>query len=225
MTYLENRITARWWDYTRVVEKEKIDTIIENLYRVPSKQCGYEQKCVIFGPNSYDIKKNIYDNYAWADENNKLLGPGVVKYFNGQLLAQYLFMWVTRYKEVDGTEENWAIQKYRFEKRIQKAFLESGIGAGVVMTIAEDLGLDTGFSICFDSKNVANALGYTDEYALVALGVGYMQDHSDVSNPCLLKAVYHENKIVGYDNYNIPQHLTDKIRKLKPSNETIVEIR
>ncbi len=230
--YLDNRITTKWWDSSRLPQQEHINILADVAYKVPSKQSVCEWRLVILGPSPEAtlIKRNLYENYTWCDTKGVIGGsaPGL-RVYNGQYLAPYLFTWVTRWKEIDLTKDEYEKRRTEYWTRLRLVMLEIGISAGAVLTAAEDMELSTGFGGCHDQRLLADMIGYPGESAWVALGVGYGEDHREwLSKTRTTKKLIKDSsgRVIGHDRINHPidQSASHLFRARRPPKNTLVKI-
>jgi nitroreductase len=225
--YLEKRITTKWWN-DQEVEKEHLDTLLETVYSTPSKQNCYEWRCIVLtnSDKGKKIKKHLYENHTWVDANLVRAGSADgPRNFNGQYLAPLLFVWVTRFSEIDVDKDIYADERRNPTSRLVHASLNIGICAGAVMTAAEDIGLDTGFGICHDARELSKIMGYDNEHGIVVLGVGYGEKDMYTDSNRVMKNVVVDNKIIGRDLVNIPANVKNtKMRERKPSKDTLIKL-
>ena len=231
LPFLKNRITTKWWE-NRVVGEDILETLMQTAYLAPSKQNYYDWRCIVLTQSEEGrrIKKELYEKYTWSDSNSTIMGtgPGPRKY-NGQYLAPVLFVWLSRWRE-NKLDPRWAPEKTNHEIRNMHTHAEVGIAAGSVMTTAEAMGLNTGFGLCHDSIELAKIMGYPEEFALLALGVGY--GVKDPAPPRVAAPFYASHKdvvindeITGVDLINIPPEVTyTSIRARKPLRDTILKV-
>jgi nitroreductase len=229
--YLEKRITTRWWT-DKPVEKEYLDVLLETAYLSPSKQNCYEWRCIVLtdSEKGKQIKKDLYENHAWSDSNLVMNGNAEgPKRYNGQYLAPLLFVWVTRFLEINLNNDRYAPERKNSGRRDIHVCLNAGICAGAIMTAAEDIGLNTGFGQCHDSEKLAEIVGYPGEYGIVVLGVGYGEEHMYIPDHKLsvnrTKNVIINGKVEGTDDINVPVNVkSTNMRVRKPSKETLIQL-
>jgi nitroreductase len=226
-SYLKNRITTKWWQ-NKIIEEEKINALLETAYLSPSKQNSYEWKCIVI-TNSEEgkrIKKHLYENLTWVDSNDVKLGSAQgTRRYNGQYLAPLLFVWVSRFLEIDLKNIKYARERLNLESRRLHLYINVGIVSGAVMTAAEDMGLNTGFGLCHDYSTVADLLGYKGEHAILVLGVGYGEEHTHTAGTGFDKEVIIDQKIAGVDFINLPVEIKNStVRSKKPEKNTLIQL-
>lgn len=229
--FLDSRITTKWWDYANPPTITQINQLTDVAYKTPSKQCVNEWRLVVIGPSTEGqaFKQSLYENHTWCDSQGILGGSAAgPRVYNGQYLAPYLFIWLTRWREIDLTKD--PLETRRADPLIRQRLvnLEIGICAGSVMTAAEHMGLDTGFGGCHNYLTLANLLGYPGESAWLAMGVGRGLDQSSwvKSTGEFKKPITVNGQTLGTDYANIP--LATKrhpIRQRKPAKAVLVKMR
>ena len=227
-SFLKNRITTKWWQDKNLTQ-DQLALLLETAYLSPSKQNCYEWRCVVLTQSDEGkrIKKDIYQNQSWVDSKEVRTGTAIgPRKYNGQYLAPALFLWISRYKEIE-LNLRFSPERINSSDRDRTLNIEIGLSSGAVMTTAEYLGLSTGFGLCHDSEKLAEILGYSGERAVLALGVGIAEIHSTPTNIANihLKNVILDGKIIGTDHINLdPKIKTTVPRSRKPLKETITRI-
>lgn len=228
--YLKNRITTKWWQDLPIGE-DIVEKLAQTVYYSPSKQNYYDFRCIIITDSEQgkSLKKDFFLNYTWSDANRVLMGPAPgLKRYNGQYLAPLLFVWLSRWTE-NPLDPKWAPEKANYATRERHTNIEVGISSGAVMTTAESMGLNTGFGLCHDSVALAAALGHPQEFALLALGVGYaVHEPTPIPKtvPPLQRAVRNDRgSILGFDLINLPAEMNDVPHRVrKPAREDFISV-
>lgn len=194
-TLLQNRFTAKWWDYTRPIEAEKIAELYECIRLAPSKNGDYCFEIYAFGNSAQDaeFKQWLYwENTYCLDTIRGKKGPGLRRY-NGQVIAPLVLMWVATDNHTDTRHD-------------------CIVSSTVAMLSAESLGLQTGFNGCIGEKEIAEKLNLSG-LPIMTLGVGYA-DKFDIQEK--RNVVDNNGNVVGSDYANIPPGMTSHTRKNRP---------
>jgi hypothetical protein len=172
---LKNRNTTKWWS-ERQVEQDKLDYVLDCIYRAPSKQLKYNFKVIIFDETKSckDIKNWLYWEHTYClNKIRGAKGDGLRRY-NGQVLAPIVLGWASDTNDLEVIEDIM-------------------VSSTTALIAAEEVGLNTGFNGCLESKELGKKVGYPHVHML--LGLGY----ADKIDTELTRKVYKDGKEVGYD--------------------------
>ena len=172
---LKNRNTTKWWS-ERQVEQEKLDYVLDCIYRAPSKQLKYNFKVIIFDETKSckDIKNWLYWEHTYClNKIRGAKGDGLRRY-NGQVLAPIVLGWASDTNDLEVIEDIM-------------------VSSTTALIAAEEVGLNTGFNGCLESKELGKKVGYPHVHML--LGLGY----ADKIDTEPTRKVYKDGKEVGYD--------------------------
>lgn len=213
---LERRMTTRFWDQTRPLESEYVETILECAYQAPSKNGKHEFEIVVLTDSEagQEFKRWLYrDNTYCLDKVRAKPGPGMRR-FNGQVTAPIVMIWLA--KDYPGSARD--IYGEDNDLRNDRDCL---VSATMAMCQAEDLGVNTGFCGCLGAKDVAIRLGKPDLRAVVAIGFGYM-DRFD-SAPMRQVFRQEDGVLVGFDISNThPSIRTYENRNRRPAKYSMI---
>ena len=172
---LEKRITTKWWS-DKPVEKDKLDYVLNCIRRTPSKQLKYNFKVLIFDESKKckEIKDWLYwEHTCCLNKVRGAKGEGLRRY-NGQVLAPIVLAWASEKDDLEVIEDIM-------------------VSSTTALLAAEEVGLNTGFNGCLESKELGKKVGYSHVHML--LGLGY----ADKIDTEPTRKVYKDGKEVGYD--------------------------
>ena len=172
---LKNRNTTKWWS-NKQVEQDKLDYVLDCIYRAPSKQLKYNFKVLIFDETK--LGKNIKNWLYWEHTYclNKVRGAkgkGLRRY-NGQVLAPIVLGWASDTNDLEVIEDIM-------------------VSSTIALMAAEEVGLNTGFNGCLESKQLGKKVGHPHVHML--LGLGY----ADKIDTEPTRKVFKDGVEMGYD--------------------------
>jgi len=167
---IQSILEDRFQTYTfsdKPVEEDKIQTLIDNLKLVPSKQNLYPYKIVLLDAQK-EFKQWLVDNHTWC-KHGKRLGEELPeqpepKRLNNQYNAPLLFCYA---RKLNTTVNNRSLSD-----------IEIGMSSMALVCSAEELGLNTAFGKCHNRDWLAEQIGLPEYVVEMVVGVGYAADTS-----------------------------------------------
>lgn len=212
---MKNRFTSKWWTKDPV-EPEQLDAILECAYYTPSKQGYYdfEIHAITDSPEGKEFKQWLYwEATACLD---KIIVPtsegGGLRRFNGQVLAPVVLIWLAKSfpKDLNPYGESEWIRTNN----------DCHLSAAMAMCQAEELGLRTGFCGTLMNVDIAQKLGKTGMFAVVALGIG----HAFAGKYPIKMKVFKDGVEAGYDLSNLdPGNKSHYSREKKPPLNVMIK--
>ena len=175
---LEKRTTTKWWS-DKIVEKDKLDYVLNCIRRTPSKQLKYNFKVLIFDESKKckEIKDWLYwEHTCCLDKVRGAKGEGLRRY-NGQVLAPIVLAWASEKNDLEVIEDIM-------------------VSSTTALLAAEEVGLNTGFNGCLESKELGHKVG--EPYVHMLLGLGY----ADKVDGEPMRKVYKDGVEMGWDLSN-----------------------
>jgi len=175
---LEKRTTTKWWS-DKPVEKDKLDYVLNCIRRTPSKQLKYNFKVLIFDESKKckDIKDWLYwEHTCCFNKIRGAKGEGLRRY-NGQVLAPIVLAWASEKDDLEVIEDIM-------------------VSSTTALLAAEEVGLNTGFNGCLESKELGQKVGESHVHML--LGLGY----ADKIDGEPMRKVYKDGVEMGWDLSN-----------------------
>ena len=172
---LEKRTTTKWWS-DKIVEKDKLDYVLNCIRRTPSKQLKYNFKVLIFDESKKckEVKDWLYwEHTCCLDKVRGAKGEGLRRY-NGQVLAPIVLAWASEKDDLEVIEDIM-------------------VSSTTALLAAEEVGLNTGFNGCLESKELGHKVG--EPYVHMLLGLGY----ADKVDGEPMRKVYKDGVEMGYD--------------------------
>jgi len=204
---LEARYTCTNWSSDEVHIRDTL-YVLECAAAAPGKlgMCDYNIIRISDSDAGKQFKKWLYYSHGWNSEGSRKNLNGKIKSFVGQYAAPELLIWISHYKDVQTIIKD--IDGYDVPMTTpspHQQINDTFISATCAMIAAQEKGLQTGFANCFDSKEVAEKLGYPGSIATIALGIGYEAEIDEESriNKYLLKEYDDKNSMVGTKLDNI----------------------
>lgn len=194
---IDQRWSARDFESTPV-EKEQLDYILHCATHAPSKQGVYNYEVHVITNNDKGklLKKWLYWENTWCVDGsrNKLNAKDSRnKRFNPQVLAPLVLVWTDKniYDcDISGDTLPGPEDTKKWGRRSSQ---DSTISASFAMLAAEELGLQTSFTACFDRKQLGKKLGRTSAHLILSVGTAMPVDPNKVDS----------NKQSVYDNSGI----------------------
>lgn len=209
--HLENRFTAKWWDDIPL-ELDTVETILKCAYLAPSKQGRHEFEIHVITDSAEgkEFKKWLYyENTACLDKVRGKPGEGLRRY-NGQVLAPVVMIWLAKNYPImynSSEENNWL-----------RTNNDCIISSTMAMCQAEELGVQTGFCGCIDSREIADRLHRPNHTAVISIGFGYA-----TPDTMLVRKVFKDGKEIGFDLSNtLPSIRTGENRKRRPPKDQMI---
>lgn len=202
-TLLENRFTAKWWDYTKHIESSTLKELYECIQLAPSKNGKYDFTIYAFGDSaeSNEFKQWLYwENTYCLDTVRGKEGPGLKRY-NGQVIAPLVLMWVAKENKIDTRHD-------------------CIVSSTVAMLSAESLGLQTGFNGCIGDTEIMAKLNITG-MPIMTLGIGYASEFDSIEHREVFDA---EGNHVGSDIGNLEPGRTSETRVKTPTVNNLFKI-
>lgn len=204
---LSNRFTAKWWS-EKPVENEKLQYILDCTYLAPSKNGKYKYEIFVLGNSdkANEIKQWLYwENTYCIDGERMKEGPIGNRRYNGQLLAPTVLIWVAHNKD-------------------KETFNDCMVSSTISMLAAEEQGVQTGFNGCLGELAVAEKLGRVKRYAMISLGLGYI-DKMDGSDNSIQREVIKDGVKHGFDYGNVEPSVTrGPNRTNKPTVDNLIHL-
>jgi len=175
---LEKRTTTKWWS-DKTVEKDKLDYVLKCIRRTPSKQLKYDFKVLIFDESKKckEIKDWLYwEHTCCLDKVRGAKGKGLRRY-NGQVLAPIVLAWASEKNDLEVIEDIM-------------------VNSTIALLAAEEVGLNTGFNSCLESKELGQKVG--EPHIHMLLGLGY----ADEIDGKPMRKVYKDGIEMGWDLSN-----------------------
>ena len=175
---LEKRTTTKWWS-DKIVEKDKLDYVLNCIRRTPSKQLKYNFKVLIFDESKKckEIKDWLYwEHTCCLNKVRGAKGEGLRRY-NGQVLAPIVLAWASEKNDLEVIEDIM-------------------VSSTTALLAAEEVGLNTGFNGCLESKELGHKVG--EPYVHMLLGLGY----ADKVDGEPMRKVYKDGVEMGWDLSN-----------------------
>ena len=175
---LEKRTTTKWWS-DKIVEKDKLDYVLNCIRRTPSKQLKYNFKVLIFDESKKckEIKDWLYwEHTCCLDKVRGAKGEGLRRY-NGQVLAPIVLAWASEKDDLEVIEDIM-------------------VSSTTALLAAEEVGLNTGFNGCLESKELGQKVG--EPHVHMLLGLGY----ADKIDGEPMRKVYKDGVEMGWDLSN-----------------------
>ena len=175
---LEKRTTTKWWS-DKPVEKDKLDYVLNCIRRTPSKQLKYNFKVLIFDESKKckEIKDWLYwEHTCCLDKVRGAKGEGLRRY-NGQVLAPIVLAWASEKDDLEVIEDIM-------------------VSSTTALLAAEEVGLNTGFNGCLESKELGQKVG--EPHVHMLLGLGY----ADKIDGEPMRKVYKDGVEMGWDLSN-----------------------
>ena len=175
---LEKRTTTKWWS-DKIVEKDKLDYVLDCIRRTPSKQLKYNFKVLIFDESKKckEIKDWLYwEHTCCLNKVRGAKGEGLRRY-NGQVLAPIVLAWASEKDDLEVIEDIM-------------------VSSTTALLAAEEVGLNTGFNGCLESKELGHKVG--EPYVHMLLGLGY----ADKVDGEPMRKVYKDGVEMGWDLSN-----------------------
>ena len=172
---LKLRNTTKWWS-KKEVEQHKLDYVLDCIYRSPSKQLKYNFKVLIFDETKKckQIKDWLYWEHTYClNKIRGAKGDGLRRY-NGQVLAPIVLAWASEKNDLEVIEDIM-------------------VSSTTALLAAEDIGLNTGFNGCLESRELGQKIGETHVHML--LGLGY----ADKIDTEPTRKVFKDGVEMGYD--------------------------
>ena len=175
---LEKRTTTKWWS-DKIVEKDKLDYVLNCVRRTPSKQLKYNFKVLIFDESKKckEIKDWLYwEHTCCLNKVRGAKGEGLRRY-NGQVLAPIVLAWASEKNDLEVIEDIM-------------------VSSTIALLAAEEVGLNTGFNGCLESKELGQKVG--EPHVHMLLGLGY----ADEIDGEPMRKVYKDGIEMGWDLSN-----------------------
>jgi hypothetical protein len=175
---LEKRTTTKWWS-DKIVEKDKLDYVLNCIRRTPSKQLKYNFKVLIFDESKKckEVKDWLYwEHTCCLDKVRGAKGEGLRRY-NGQVLAPIVLAWASEKDNLEVIEDIM-------------------VSSTTALLAAEEVGLNTGFNGCLESKELGQKVG--EPHVHMLLGLGY----ADKIDGEPMRKVYKDGVEMGWDLSN-----------------------
>ena len=175
---LEKRTTTKWWS-DKIVEKDKLDYVLNCVRRTPSKQLKYNFKVLIFDESKKckEIKDWLYwEHTCCLNKVRGAKGEGLRRY-NGQVLAPIVLAWASEKNDLEVIEDIM-------------------VSSTIALLAAEEVGLNTGFNGCLESKELGQKVG--EPHVHMLLGLGY----ADKIDGETIRKVYKDGIEMGWDLSN-----------------------
>ena len=175
---LEKRTTTKWWS-DKIVEKDKLDYVLNCIRRTPSKQLKYNFKVLIFDESKKckEIKDWLYwEHTCCLNKVRGAKGEGLRRY-NGQVLAPIVLAWASEKNDLEVIEDIM-------------------VSSTIALLAAEEIGLNTGFNGCLESKELGQKVD--EPHVHMLLGLGY----ADEIDGEPMRKVYKDGIEMGWDLSN-----------------------
>jgi nitroreductase len=196
---LTERYTAKWWDPIPV-DNESLNYILDCAYFSPSKQGKYNYKIYVLTDTdkSVEFKNWLYWENTWCLDKIRIKQGQGLKRFNGQVLAPIVLMWVANNVDLETRDDCF-------------------ISASIAMCAALEKNLQTGLNSCIGPGEIAEKLSIAGN-PVVCLGVGHA-----TSDKLATRAVYLDNKLVGFDLSNTEPQITKNYNRVnKPKFSDLI---
>lgn len=225
---IEQRWSAR--NYQDLpVSHEHLDYVLHCATHAPSKQGVYNYEIHVISNNEQGkyLKDWLYWENTWC-VNGLRAKPehqdSKDKRFNPQVLAPILLVWTDKNIYECDTSGSTLSGPEDTKKWSRQSNQDSTVSASFAMLAAEELGLQTSFTACFDFKQLANKLNRTEAHLILSLGYATPDDPTVGKN---MQTVYDiagtevgkQQKNWGVD-WPIEKH---KPRSRSPKRETLIK--
>ena len=157
---LKNRFTTRFWDYSKEVPFELIQSVLQDVYDAPRKNGDPSIIVKVLTPSKAGEKlKDELLKISWCrgGEKEAIDNTGPIR-IQGQFLAPYVLLF--------GTTEKVEYNPHH----VANATLQTTIA----MISAEEKGLNTGYCQCIEpEQSLDSAINF---YTMSGLGIGYAKE-------------------------------------------------
>ena len=233
LTLLQQRYTTKLWQDKPVTDTQ-LDYVLQCAYLAPSKMAHHSHKIVALTDSveGKAIKDWLFYEHTWSWDGYPAYKvpkdhvSAEQRDYNGQYRAPVLLIWLSELKDGGRVQVHTQIkdQKIQYHVTVPDADQQRSdiyISATAAMLAAEELGLNTGYGVCHDSRTVAERVNMSGYHAVVVLGMGYPQPVSDNLDQPVLNVDGHT---VGVSVPNTPPGAPHWNRDARPNLHHMVTV-